>query len=784
MTTRGGCDIVLLGRKLDHNENLGLGYLLAAARRAGLRARMMPLNGWTDLDAICAEVIEQPPRIVGLAFPDGGSAILPLTAGMMLREAGYGGHITAGGPFATLARDWLLERHDWLDSVVRYAGEVPLVMLAERLAAEPERFDDLPGITTRAGEGAPAPVLDPSMLELVPDRGELPWLLGHRMAQMAATRGCEGRCAYCGPASLQTDEHREGRRAGHRALQLIRAGVGGVRRRSIDGICDEMAQLWHRHGVRYFYFVDEHLLPRRSDEALELLSAWKKGLADRSVGSFGIGCMLRGDRLEPEVIDAFADFGLIRCFLGVELASNEELRMFGRGGDLARALSSMHQMQQRGVVTTCNMMLLHPYSTVGTLERGIDFLEQMGASSFETTQMEIYFGTKLHERMQAEGRVSGNPLRYGYRYDDPAVTRFAEVFAKLRMEAFGDYSMAFKIHDAGLAVALAERLGEQPVSAPQRALLRQASARSNLVRIRAYRQALQHAMTGAGPEWMDQVVAAARSAIAEVDVEVERINRSLLAAASPQARLFAPMQAAAAGVVTFLMSSSQLLACHDDEAVLPPRAPTAGGASAPVVQVDPPGPTAPPVAAASAAPSVAASAVPSSAATTSAATRAARQCDATTVSQLKARVESFARTTDACHSRTISFRASAPVKRVRSHHSGGQSAVLDEAIDRQIDKELTPDERSCLEQERVSLHVTGEDNAQRSKVRRAIEGCRRSANAGWTTRIAVELDDSGKVKAVRAANPRVQQCVRKTLAGLTFPCLSERTVAPQPVIME
>ena len=37
------------------------------------------------------------------------------------------------GPFATLARDWLLQRYGWVDSVVRFAGEAPLVGLVRAI---------------------------------------------------------------------------------------------------------------------------------------------------------------------------------------------------------------------------------------------------------------------------------------------------------------------------------------------------------------------------------------------------------------------------------------------------------------------------------------------------------------------------------------------------------------------------------------------------------------------------------------------------------------------------
>ena len=50
--------------------------------------------------------------------------------------------------------------------------------------------------------------------------------------------------------------------------QLNAAGVGGLRRRKLDDLCNEIAQLWHGEGVRYVYFVDEHLRPYDEAEAL------------------------------------------------------------------------------------------------------------------------------------------------------------------------------------------------------------------------------------------------------------------------------------------------------------------------------------------------------------------------------------------------------------------------------------------------------------------------------------------------------------------------------------
>ncbi|MFH1437831.1 MAG: hypothetical protein ABIJ56_19135 [Pseudomonadota bacterium] len=107
--------VSLVGRRLPDNENLGIGCLVAALRAAGLEARFHALNGPGDMKRAAGEIGAWRPQIVGFSMPDGGSAYLPLAMGEMLRLLGYDGHVTCGGPFATLARQWLLDRYEWLD---------------------------------------------------------------------------------------------------------------------------------------------------------------------------------------------------------------------------------------------------------------------------------------------------------------------------------------------------------------------------------------------------------------------------------------------------------------------------------------------------------------------------------------------------------------------------------------------------------------------------------------------------------------------------------------------
>ena len=197
---------------------------------------------------------------MGLSISDGDMAIDALAFARYLRGRGFSGHVTSGGTLATLIRHELLERHPGIDSVIRHAGEIPIVELTGRLATGAS-LEGVPGMTTREGDGAPAPVDDPMPLRLHPKRKKkLTKLLGVPSARLLASRGCPGRCPYCGPAALQREAVEEGVRAGIDRNSLVQQGIGSIRRRQPADVADEVAWLYRRKAARMFLLLDDNLL--------------------------------------------------------------------------------------------------------------------------------------------------------------------------------------------------------------------------------------------------------------------------------------------------------------------------------------------------------------------------------------------------------------------------------------------------------------------------------------------------------------------------------------------
>jgi len=747
--------VALVGRRLDYNENLGLAYLRAALDEAGVRSVTHYVNNVGELEHAADALVADPPSLLGLSLADGGSALWPLALGELLRKRGFRGHITAGGQFATLARDWLLERYDFLDSVVRHAGEAPLVDMVRGLASGRDVLG-VPGVTTREGDGAPAPVLDMAPMRLVPKRDELPELLGHRACHIMASRGCKGRCFYCSPAALQNAELDEGKRA-HNSLGVLRdVGVGGVRRRAMDSLADEMASLWHERDVRYFYFVDEHLLPYEEPAALDWLAEFRAALAERDVGDFGIGAMLRADRLTPAVCEAFRDAGLVRCFVGLELATPEEAHRFARRPPGEKELEIVRTLGELGVATVSNLMLVHPYSTPDTIRAGIDLLERLPSGVFEATRMMVYHGTRLHDDMAAEGRLVGNAFRYGYSYSDPTMERFAEIFTRLRGEAFYSYSLAYRTHDTHLALGLARRLHPERVDDASERRLERVRGAVNRLYADGYRRGLELALAGGGFAQARDLAMALRARADLLEEEVSLVESSLLHTKSKALKRFAPVRGAAASAISFvMMSASGCYQSHGLDTVRDGSVDSgrrdSGGTDSSIV------------------------------------------CTETLQREQMGEAARVAEATDACFSGQISIASpgadpgvfySAGTFSAASWNicfSDADSVARSEEITANVKAAIVDAGLSCAA---GSQSVEGDARSDMARMAEAGDSCLATS---FGASVEIVLDDSGRVRQVRdrsGASPDVVDCLRAALDGLRFPCLASFSVCPEFAIAE
>ena len=498
--------VALVGREQPGDENLAIRYLAAALKRAGHRPQIVPLCGPFDIPDAVAKIRKMKASLVGVSISDADVAIDALAFLHYLRQSGYSGHVTCGGALATIGRHELLAKHPQIDSIIRYDGEMPVVLLAERIARKLP-FNDVPAITTRSGDGPPAPVVDrtPLCIEpMHPDR--LPRIIGIPVARLVASRGCPGRCSYCSPAALQREAVREGLAAGHSAEALRQAGVGGTRHRTPADLAEEIARLHHEHGAKLFHMLDDNLLSASPELNEAWLETLREELKRRKVGKIAFSLQAEPASLTPRVLDLLGQLGVIRIAAGVEALTAEQLRALGRKGDAGAHRQLLEELKRRGIVVVFNSLLVHPKASAASIEAELNSLSTLQGIHFDAFAMAIYPGTLAHHKLAESDCVTGGLLGLHYTMADPVVSRFRAALIQLRVQGIQRYGINVFGHDVALNVALARHFGLSAYHEGLQQELDVAMRQMNDVRIGAWRQALGIAQAELSLEERQQAV--------------------------------------------------------------------------------------------------------------------------------------------------------------------------------------------------------------------------------------------------------------------------------------
>jgi hypothetical protein len=181
-------------------------------------------------------------------------------------------------------------------------------------------------------------------------------------------------------------------------------------------------------------------------------------LDKRGVKNRAINLMLRADIASDQVIDALGRLGLVRCLLGVESTNEQGLRALGRNSSPEVNLTAMKNLGKRGVMFHFNILLIHPESTIDSIDREIQGLSEVTGGLIDPFQVEVFQGTQLFNRLAREGRLLGGPLLYHYWPEEPMARRFAEIFLRLKRDAFGFLHLTAFAYEVLGAFAVARKL--------------------------------------------------------------------------------------------------------------------------------------------------------------------------------------------------------------------------------------------------------------------------------------------------------------------------------------
>ena len=406
----------LIGAELE--ENLGLRYMVSSLKQKGHQAIIFPFNDDSDIPAVVRQVMDFEPEIVGLSMVFTSRAREFCRMAKALRDGGFTGHLTAGGHFAALNCVQLMTDFPEFDSIALGEGEELICALAESL---PD-LSETAGFCWRGPDGQITVNRsrgNPEDLDALPfpHRTTFHKYYGKPIASILSSRGCWRQCAFC---SIDA---------------WYRSGGGRkFRVRSIHNIVAEMKELYHSYGVRIFNFQDDNFFLPDKRKALARFIELRDALWAEGVKDIAIAVKARPDSINREVIGVLDQLGIFRVFLGVENASERELKALNRKSSLEEIENALRILNDFDVHIAYNLLMFEPDTTMDDILINLRFMERHIDNPFNFCRAEAYAFTGLEKKLRQDGILIGDYFGFDYRIKDQTV----ELFHRIANYAFFD----------------------------------------------------------------------------------------------------------------------------------------------------------------------------------------------------------------------------------------------------------------------------------------------------------------------------------------------------------
>jgi anaerobic magnesium-protoporphyrin IX monomethyl ester cyclase len=339
---------------------LQLAYLAGAAIKSGHEAKIFDaMNKDASYDDIRAQVASyRPDFVMGLDYLPVTGAISTATVPGALKALGIAkgvdpGIVTMiGGPHPTFMYEEMLRAEDnTADFVIRGEGEITLV---ELMAKAPQgEATDVAGIAfLKDGEVVATPqrqhITDLDTLEVAWHL--LDWEDYHynvepwgRMASVLTSRGCMMGCSFCSQRLFWR---------------------GDWRSRDPRRVVAEMRHLVDTYEVEFITLIDAYPTHDRERwiEILDLLIAEKLG------AHLLIETRVEDIIRDTDILQKYADAGIIHVYLGAETSTDEMLSSLNKGTTIDQNKQAVDLLKAHGIMIECSFMIGFPTETWETIK--------------------------------------------------------------------------------------------------------------------------------------------------------------------------------------------------------------------------------------------------------------------------------------------------------------------------------------------------------------------------------------------------------------------------------
>ncbi len=297
--------------------------------------------------------------------------------------------IVLGGYHVTLLYDELARSNesDPFDFFIRGEGDLCFNELIEALDGK-KSVETVPGVSFRNGNGfihnTPRPLEDLAKIKL-PDRSKRIWkgyrYYGFTLDIVESSRGCVMPCNFCSMDKMYGKT---------------------FRRFSIERILADIANA-KKQGANFIIFSDDNFtLDIKGFEAL------CDAIADAGHNDirYIIQASSTGIASSETLVEKMARAGFRIVFLGIENASEENLRLMKKGNIIEKTKLAVKRLQEYNIMIVGGMIIGNPNDKEEDIARNYRFFEELQIDFFADQILTPYPKTGMREELLRAGLVT------------------------------------------------------------------------------------------------------------------------------------------------------------------------------------------------------------------------------------------------------------------------------------------------------------------------------------------------------------------------------------------
>ncbi|HDI00805.1 MAG TPA: radical SAM protein, partial [Candidatus Bathyarchaeota archaeon] len=370
---------------------IGLAYIASFLRSKGIWVRILDCTalgwGWEHL----ASALEKlRPDVVGVGGPTCYSKRALRVLEMAKELLGPDVLTVAGGPHFSLLAEHELSSNDFLDVVVVGEGELTAYELVKAVE-EGRPLKSILGLAFRDENGR---VVFTGERPLIKDLDSLPmpaWDLlpmeryrlvawGKRATMLVSSRGCPFNCSFC-------------------SERIFWRGIW--RPHSPGRVVDEMELVRAKYGKDLIWFGDDTFNLSRERNIAICREILERGL-DVSWGIEARADLIVRDR---DILGLMKEAGLFWVLIGVEGASDAELRRYGKGITLRQVREAFRALREHDIITQAMFIIGERWDTKASILAKERLAEELDADFVIFTPLTPFPGTPLYELAKGQGWI-------------------------------------------------------------------------------------------------------------------------------------------------------------------------------------------------------------------------------------------------------------------------------------------------------------------------------------------------------------------------------------------